>query len=379
MHPLRPIFAASFFFSIHLALLSYLNSTVLSSHVGEVATTITYTLSSALSLVLLIGAGNIVRKIGSSRFLIGTLALSMLLLTLLGTTTADVGFVTLFALYFALNTVVWYGFDLVIEHYTRENNTGNIRGLYLTLNNAGWVLAPMAASLIATTVGFAGTYIAAGCAVLAALALVLTSPRVPMRTHLPKLSFTDSFRALVAHPEARRIVSLYFVIQFFFAWMVLYMTPYLSSLGFSLAHIGMILSVMLLPFVLLQYWTGKIADRYNNERLLLGIGFSISAFATLCLALPLAPKASMFAIILFVTRVGASIIEVAAESAFFKRVTEHDTALISTLRMTLPLAYIIAPIIGAGIIATSSVPFLFGVLGLILIGAALYTFRLEKR
>lgn len=379
MHQLRPIFLASFFFSVHVALLSYLNSTVLALHVSNTYVTVAYTIASALSLVLLIGAGNIVRKVGSSRFLALVLALSAILLVALGTITNDWWFIGAFILYFSLNTVIWYAADLVIEHYSREAVTGNIRGLYLTLNNSAWVLAPMAASLIATTVGFNGMYIAGAIAVLIAVILVRTTDRIPVDTHLPKISFTESFRALAAHPYARRIVVLYFVIQFFFAWMVLYMTPYLSSLGFSLSTIGIILSVMLLPFVLFQYWTGKVADRKHNERTLIVIGFLIASIATLGLGFGLPAKAALFAIVLFFTRVGASIIEVACESAFFKSVTEHDTALIGTLRMTLPLAYIIAPLVGTFILSLASIPTLYFILGFVLLTAALYALQLIPR
>lgn len=377
MHPLRPVFLASFFFSLHLALLSYLNTTALALHTSPQGMTVAYTVASALAFVLLIGAGNLVRRMGSSRFLIAVLAISAVLLGLLGTSTTDSAFVALFVLYFSLNTIIWYGFDLVIEHYSREHNTGNIRGIYLTINNIGWVIAPMAASLIASTVGFASMYIAGAVAMLISLIVITSTPRIAHNTHVPRLSFTESFRALVAHPYARRIVTLYFVIQFFFAWMVLYMIPYLSSLGFGLGTIGIILSVMLLPFVLFQYWTGKIADRYNNERALLRLGFAITALATLLLAFPLPTKAVVFAAILFLTRVGASIVEVAGESAFFKHVTERDTALISTLRMTLPLAYIIAPLAGALVLAFGSMHILFGILAVLLFGAMVYTGRLK--
>lgn len=379
MHPLRPVFLASFFFSLHLALLSYLNTTALALHTSAQGMTVAYTVASTLSFVLLIGAGNLVRRMGSSRFLIAVLAVSAVLLALLGTSTTDNAFVALFVLYFSLNTIIWYGFDLVIEHYSRERNTGNIRGIYLTLNNAGWVIAPMAASLIAGTVGFAGTYVAGAIAMIVATIVIISTPRVPRDTHVPRLSFTESFRALVAHPYARRIVTLYFVMQFFFAWMVLYMTPYLSSLGFGLGTIGIILSVMLLPFVLFQYWTGKVADRYNNEPHLLRLGFAITALATLLLALPLPTKAVVFAAILFITRVGASIVEVAGESAFFKHVTERDTALISTLRMTLPLAYIIAPLAGALVLAIGNMRLLFAVLAALLVAAMVYTRRLKVK
>ncbi|MBP6904811.1 MAG: MFS transporter [Candidatus Pacebacteria bacterium] len=378
MRPLRPIFLASFFFSVHVALLSYLNSTVLALHTSGLQITLAYTLSSALSLVFLIGAGNIVRKTGSSKFLVGTLVLCMLLLLALGTIAAHTWFVLVFILYFSLNTVIWYGFDLVIEHYSREAVTGNIRGIYLTLNNAGWVMAPMAASLIATTIGFSGTYIAAALAVCFSAILIKTTAKIPLPTHLPKISFSDSFRAINAHLHARRIVVLYFSIQFFFAWMVLYMIPYLTSLGFGLGMIGIILSVMLLPFVLFQYGVGKIADRFHNERTIITIGFGITAGATMLLALPFAPHAAIFAGILFLTRVGASFIEVGCESSFFKEVTEKDTALISTLRMTLPLAYIIAPLLGAIILWLGSMQILFITLSILMFGAMFYALRLKN-
>ncbi len=378
MKHLRPVFFASFFFSLHLALLSYLNSTVLALHTSPLGVSSAYTIASALSLLLLIGAGNVVRKTGSSRFLIGTLLCAALLLLALGTIAQTHWFVSVFIVYFSLNSVIWYGFDLVVEHYSREHNTGNIRGIYLTLNNAGWVLAPMAASLIATTIGLTGTYIAAAIALVAACGLLLGIKRIRSSTHLPKISFTKSFQALSAHPYARRLVVLYFVIQFFFAWMVIYLTPYLTSLGFSIGMIGIILSVMLLPFVLLQYWTGKIADKLHNEKQLLMGGFAIAGIATYLLALDISTSALFFALVLFVTRIGASIIEVAAESAFFKHVSERDTALIGTLRMTLPLAYISAPLAGALVLTIGNTSLLFGVLATILILAVVYASRLDQ-
>jgi len=71
-------------------------------------------------------------------------------------------------------------------------------------------------------------------------------------------------------------------------------------------------------------------------------------------------------------------VEVAGESAFFKHVTERDTALISTLRMTLPLAYIIGPLAGALVLAIGDMRLLFGVLAVLLVGAMLYTSKLKK-
>jgi predicted MFS family arabinose efflux permease len=305
------------------------------------------------------------------------------LLSVLGLITERIGFVGVFMLYFSLNTVIWYAFDLCIEHYSRESNTGNIRGLYLNINNFGWVLAPMLASAVALKLGFTGTYLLASGAVLVALIIIVCTTRIKHSTHTPKLHLHQAFAELVTHSEARRLVSLYFVLQFFFALMVIYMVPYLTALGFDLKSIGIILSIMLLPFVMLQYAVGKMADRHRNEKALIVLGFCIMGLATLLLALPdsfiFGPTLGFFAAVLFLTRVGASIIEVAVESKFFKVVTEKDTALISTLRMTLPLAYIIAPLVGALILVGGSMQSLFAILGFICLGAMMYALRLKQR
>lgn len=381
LHPLRPLFFASFFFSFHLALLSYLNSSVLAAHTSDIGITLAYTISSVLSLICIFLAPLIVQRFGASKSLGLGLALSVGLLSLLGIRAEKDGFVGLFILYFSLNTVIWYAFDLCIEHYSRIKNTGNIRGIYLSLNNTGWVLAPIVASTVALKFGFTGTYLLASGAVLVAFLVIIATTKIKQSAHTPRLHLHRAFAELVRHVEARRIVSLYFVLHFFFAWMVLYMTPYLASLGFSLGTIGIILSIMLLPFVLLQYPVGKLADKYRNERNLLITGFCIMGLSTTLLALPdsfiFAPGIAFFAIVLFFTRVGASIVEIAIESRFFKIVNEKDTALISTLRMAMPVAYIIAPLIGALVLFIGTTVHLFLILALLSFVAMRYAFRLH--
>jgi MFS family permease len=73
----------------------------------------------------------------------------------------------------------------------------------------------------------------------------------------------------------------------------------------------------------------------------------------------------LLALILFITRLGASCVEVMTETYFFKKVSPSETGIISIFRNTYPISYIIAPIIGSGIIALGSTKHLFLVLGII--------------
>ena len=378
MRPLRTIFFASFIFSFHLALLSYLNSSVLDASESLFSTAFVYTLGSCAAFLLVVVGPRLARRFGASKFLSTSILLCAVLLCLLSFTIHTRSFGYVFILYFALNTLIWYAFDLVIEHSSRSTVMGNIRGTYLTLNNAGWVLAPMLASVVANSRGFGGTYILASVAVCISFLCIHSMRRIPRSTATPEVPFTAAFRELVSHPTARRIVSLYLVLQFFYAWMVLYLAPYLLHIGFSWGVIGVVLSIMLLPFVLLQYRTGKYADKKHNEATLVRAGLICMSIATFLLAANLPANAALFAGILFLTRVGASIVEVSLESAFFKVVEKKDTALISTIRMTLPVAYIIAPLIGALCFLVFSYQGIFVVLSLILAGSALYAYRLTS-
>jgi MFS family permease len=376
MRPPRFIFVASFLCSIHVALLSYLNSTMLQTAVGSRGVTLAYVCASALTIIGIAISPIVVRKIGARSFLRLVLAIVAILLA---TLSAASGFhaAVLFTIYFAITTVIWYAFDLVLEHFCREDMIGNIRGFYLALNNLAWVLSPIIGSRIVTLTGIRMPYAIAAVLVAIAALCVYAIPKFRNSKHLPRAKLSEAFAALKARPVVRKVVALYFLLQFFFAWMVIHLVPHLTGAGFSWKSIGIILSAMLLPFVLVQYPIGKLVDRYHVEKTMLGIGFFIAGVFTLALALPIPQTVIMYAVILFGTRVGAAIAEVAAESAFFKRVKEDDTALVGMLRMMFPLAYIIAPLLAALILSIGSIQTLFGVLAILLFIGGVYAFRIQ--
>ena len=58
---------------------------------------------------------------------------------------------------------------------------------------------------------------------------------------------------------------------------------------------------------------------------------------------------------MFVTRIGASLVEVTTESYFFKQTKSNDAQIISFFRITRPLAYVTGAILGS--LALLYVPF----------------------
>lgn len=377
MRHIRFIFLASFFFSLHMALLAYLNSSMLSQFVSQGVLSIVYTIASILSLVLVSLAPSIVRVVGALRYIVGTLVLSAILLYLISTHTG-LSIVPFFILYFALNSVVLYGLDLFIEHYSSESNTGNIRGTYLTLANIGWVAAPMISTSLQSSFGFSIIYLVAGFAVLVSLLILFFSQRGFIDKAYKKSSLKTGLQILKKNKTLRTITLLNFLLQFFFVVMVIYSPVYLTTvIGFSWKALGILLTAMLLPFVIFPYPSGRLADKYFGEKELMYVSLFIIGGATIVFANLGTATLVIYALTLFATRIGASVLETMCESAFFKHVTDEDSSVISVYRNMMPVAYTIGPLIAGTIFALSSYYMLFTLLGGLMIFSIIFVTQIK--
>lgn len=360
-----------------MALLAYVNSSMLAVFASPNLISLTYVLASVLSLMLVTLAPQIVRMLGNVKYVTISLLASATLLYLISTH-AGLRIVPLFILYFSLNSVVLYGLDLFLEHYSSENQTGNIRGLYLTLGNIGWVVAPLISGSLQTKFGFPVIYLVAGVSVIITMCVVLFSQRGFVDKAYPRLHFVDGLKILIKNKDMRIIAFLNFLLQFFFVIMVIYSPVYLTSIiGFSWKTLGALLSIMLLPFVIFPYPSGRIADKYLGEKELMVGSLILMGIATLYFAQIGAGSFTVYAIALFLTRMGASVFETMCESAFFKRVTDADSSVISAYRNMMPVAYIVGPLIGATIFTLTSYKTLFSILGALMLVASIYTLRLK--
>ncbi len=160
--------------------------------------------------------------------------------------------------------------------------------------------------------------------------------------------------------------------------MVIYTPVYLhTEIGIPWDSIGTMFSIMLFAFVLTQIPLGKLADKLLGEKELLLVGFIVMGASTILMYTLPYFTLPLLAFVLFMTRLGASCVEVMTETYFFKKVSPTETGIISIFRNTYPVSYIIAPIIGSGIIAISSTKHLFLILGIICISGILFIFPIH--
>ncbi len=376
---LKRIFFLGFLFSFHLALTAYVNSTFLGTLISEKYIGFVYAASSLITLLVLSSLSSLIAKIGNKT------ATTLFLIGNIGAISAFVFsqnvyiLIPAFVLFLITNTLVFYCFDIFIEHWSIQEETGKARGLYLTTINLAWMLSPLITGTLVENYGYKGMYTLAGILGIFVLILLPFFIRHFKDPKYQKISLGKARERLASNPRIAKIVVINFLLQFFFALMIIYTPLYLHDhLGFDWKHLGIIFTIMLSPFVFLGFPLGKFADKYGYEKQSIIVGFLCIALATGIMAYTHSVTMLFWAMLLLASRVGASIVETMSEIYFFKHVSEKDTDLLSIFRDMSPLAFLIAPLVGSFIITTSTYTVLFGGIALVMLIGAYVTYTLKK-
>ncbi|MEI6400487.1 MAG: MFS transporter [bacterium] len=341
---LRRIYVIAFLFCFHSALTAYVNSSIAQSLVGEKLTGILYATASLCTLVCLSFFPRILHLFGNRKTFISLLSLTVLLLiTLSQIPSQAVGVVALIA-YIVINTLVFFSLDVFIEHWSTTVDVGKIRGLYLMISNIGWMFAPLFSSRLAGA-GLPLVYLGASSIVFLAVLLSIFLIKNYDDKNYTRKTLLETLRTVIKRTTLWPIIALNFLLQFFFSWMVIYTPLYLREvLHLSWEQLGIIFSIMLSAFVLVQYPIGRFIDKGASLRLILTGGFVVILGATATLPFVTQDNLVFLAIVLFLTRVGAATIEVCTDTYFFRQITDSDTHILSLYRDMSPFAYVIGPI-----------------------------------
>lgn len=361
---LNKLFITNILISLHYALIIYINSSFLSTYFTAGQVSALYIIGSILDATMLLNASRILEKIGSHRFLIYSITFE-LLSTVGLLLSANAFLVSLCFLVHVFNiSLILFNMDVLIEGSSKnEGLTGSIRAAYLTITSICIVIAPSIVSLLVIDSNYSFVYL------LSSIFL------------LPLYYFVNHFRKVESKPRKHIIIKetilqylkdknifdiavSNFLLQLFYGFMVIYMPIYLNQyIGFSWSEIGIIFTIMLLPFVLFELPVGELEDYKYGEKEFLAIGFVIISLSTTFMSFIDTKSFWTWTIMLFISRIGASFVEISSESYFFKHVNENSTDIISFFRVVRPIAFIFAPIVATVSLQLIPFQYLFIVFG----------------
>lgn len=366
-HVIYTIAIIGFIFALHIVLPMYSNSSFLSLFADERTLGFIYMAGAAVTILGFLLASPIIRRIGNYRMAIILVIAQMAIFYGLITTSSSSTIAMLFILQSAIASLIGLTLDVFLEVYTDSANVGTVRGLYTATLNSAWIIGPLIGSMIiGNTENYRNTYVVALAMLFPLLYLIYRNfPRFkdPNYTHLSPVQLAKH----VSHNKNWvRLFSANLIIQIFYAWMVVYSPIYLNKIiGFSWENIGIILVIMLIPFPLIQYPLGKLADRKYGEKEMMFLGFAFMGLSTIAISFIGTSSLLVWAGMLFLTRVGAATAEIMMETYFFKTVSNRDTAALGIFRITRPLSYFIAPLImSIGLIFTTD-QYMFAIIGII--------------
>lgn len=304
-----------------------------------------YVMAYILIFVILINLHKLVRKWGKSRTLFFTLLAKIGVLTWLTLVGPSYWSIMLLGFYLILNSLEWTILDVILESFSCDHLSGRIRGLYLTILNLGYLFGPLLSVKILAAADFRGIFIFVLMINALVLILALLGLRKVNHQFGQKLGIKELIRKVLRRKDILKIYYISFVLEFFYALMVIYTPLYLLDLGFSWEKIGIIFTFMLIPFILLQYPAGILADKKIGEKELIIAAIIMMAISTAAVYFTHSGSLLIWSLILFSTRIGAALIEILRDSYFYKRISGQDVDLINFFRTSLPLAYVIATLL----------------------------------
>lgn len=373
---LKLITFISFLLGFSQSLLVYVESSYFELSLGSENVSVFYFISYVIALIGLLNMHKIIKLVGKSTafflcFLlqIGAMAvLTMVPPSVLGIILLMVNIITAYLMYVIL--------DIIMESYSEDKKSGRIRGLHLMFISTGFMMGPILSTRILERYDYAGLFMLSMVISMVIFVIGLIGLRGGNNKFNGNITVRDLVKKIFVNKNLMRIYWVSFVLEFFYALMTVYTPLYLIDLGMTWSEIGMVFTIMLIPFVLINYPVGLIADKKLGEKEMIIFALFVMSFSTMSIFFIGSKSILIWGFVLFLTRVGAAMIETLRDSYFYKRIDGDDMDIISFFRTSRSAAYIAATAISAMLLIIFSVKMMFLILAFIILLALYPAFKL---
>lgn len=256
----------------------------------------------------------------------------------------------------------WTALSILVKNSSNRQNLGESEGEYFTFVNFGVLVGVLLGGAIAMSSSYNAVFLYAA---LIFLATYFLSKSMGIKDGL--LPHNDNAKIDMLQEakrffKDRKLRAAYIANVGLYIWTsasLLYIPIIMKSLGFDFQKIGIILAVMIAPYLMLEYPVGKLAEKHGSSAFI-SAGFFAIALASVLIYLNFGAILSMI-FFFFLSFMGAAAIEPLNEMNLNahsnkKRIFENMAIFKTSLR----LAYFLGPLF-AGLFIS-----LFGIKGMFL-------------
>ena len=253
------------------------------------------------------------------------------------------------------------------------------RGLAISVQHIGRVLGPILAAIVALKFGIQAPYKVTFLLLIIMSILLYIATKDFKDKEYKHSSFIISIKNIITRPDLLKPLTSILLVNIFYALMVAFVPIYLANdIGLGEESLGIIFTIMLTPFIILGFPIGKSIDNGSSGRRTARFGLIIMTIATLAFPFIHTKSLIIWIIVLFVSRVGSVMLEVAGQGIFFKNINEEETELLGIMRDMQPVGYFIASLIAVITLYFGSLVHIFYVIGTILLIGIITTHKKQK-
>jgi len=373
------LYALGLLLAFSTALPAYIQSNFLEQFVSLERVSLFFMAGNFLTMAAILAFPRLIKELSNNfltKIVLIAFFVSSLWLSMAASAASALGALIFFVI---ATNLIWINMDFLVESFSENATTGRTRTVYFTFINAGWIISPAFSSYLIGVGGYTLTFLVAAFFLIPFFLIFLSQEKKLVdRTVYSGEKIGSVIAKIMRDRSLRGIFAVALLLQLFYASAVVYVPVYLhQSLGLEWSTLGIIFSIMLVPFVLFEIPAGIAADRYLGEKEILAAGFGILTLALFLFYYISVPTVWIWALVLFASRTGAALIEAMRETYFFKIVDAKDVSYINLFRITAPLAYIIGP--GLAILTLKFLPlnYIFLVMAVIMLSGFYFTYSLK--
>lgn len=374
------VFVSAILLAFNFYFVYFVNSSYVKNIVGESYVSVLFAVGALINILMFMRAPTILAKYGNYRFALYLAIVDLFVLLGIVFVSNPIISILLVMANIALGPLLFYTLDIFLEKISSVANMGSVRGTYLTMLNIPPAITPVIVGILLANLEYWKAYLMSAIFLIPFLIILIANFKDFEDPYYTTKPFGASLRTFLRDQNLANIVKDNFILHVFYAVMVMYMPIYLNTvIGFDWPEIGTMFSIMLLPFILFQIPLGGIEDRNHDEKQILVAGFLIISISTIIMSFITEKNFMLWTSLLFISRIGASFVEVSCESYFFKHIRSKNASFVSIFRTTRALPYIIIPLFSYLIITFLGISYMFLIVGLILFcGGLRYTFELKQ-
>lgn len=373
---LKLITFISFLLGFSQSLLVYVESSYFKLSLGNDNVSVFYFIAYVVALLGLLNMHKLIKRWGKSTtfflfFFLQICAMAVLIMvppSVLGIILLMINIITAYLMYVIL--------DIIMESYSEDKKSGRIRGLHLMVISAGFMLGPILSTRILEAYDYSGLFFLSMLISMIIFVIGLVGLRGGNNKFNGNITIRDLVKKIFVNKNLMRIYWVSFVLEFFYALMTVYTPLYLLDLGMTWGQIGVVFTIMLIPFIVINYPVGVLADKKLGEKEMIIFALFVMALSTFSIFFVTTTSVWVWGFVLFLTRIGAAMVETLRDSYFYKRIDGDDMDIISFFRTSRSVAYIAATAVSAMLLIIFPVKAMFLFLALVIILALYPAFTL---